>query len=218
LLDQVVDLEPNSPQPYRNLALALEQQADNLEFQLKKIDLYEQALSLLNKIIVNPWENNYRGIGLISIMEANLIRNKLVDLDANPDILDKRLVALLDVDVRILISWNIDRTDVDLWIDEPTGERVSYSNKLSEIGGRISNDMTNGYGPEEYLLKKTIDGDYEIKVHYYGSDIINPNGAVIVRAHIFRNWGRANQSVEVADLEFTEQQSDEYKVATLKVR
>jgi len=73
--------------------------------------------------------------------------------------------------------------------------------------------MTAGYGPEEYLLKQALPGEYSIEMNYFSSDIINPNGAVTLRAHIYRNWDRANQTVSVVDLEFTEQDQSNYLVA-----
>lgn len=218
LFRQVTVLEPKSPQSWRNLALALEQQADtkNLNNRLRLI-LYKEALTLLNHIIENPWHEDYEGIEMIAVMEANLLVKKLEGVGGRNKILDKRLKRLLDVDLRVLLTWNTDQVDVDLWVDEPTKQRVNYSNNLSGIGGKISNDMTNGYGPEEYLLKNAISGDYKIKVDYFSNDIINPNGPVIVRVHIFRNWGRKNQTVEVADLEFTDQEEKEYRVAKVRI-
>lgn len=219
LFRQVTVLEPQSPHSWRNLALALEQQADskNLNNGLRLI-LYKEALTLLNHIIENPWDEDYDGIEMIAVMEANLLVKKIESVGGRNKILNKRLQRLLDVDLRVLLTWNADQVDVDLWVDEPTKERVSYSNNLSGIGGKISNDMTNGYGPEEYLIKNAISGDYKIKVDYFGSDIINPNGAVIVRVHIFRNWGRENQTVEVADLEFTDQEQKAYRVAKVRIK
>lgn len=40
--------------------------------------------------------------------------------------LDPRLVALLDVDLRIVIEWNSPATDLDLWVAEPSGEPAIY--------------------------------------------------------------------------------------------
>ncbi len=37
------------------------------------------------------------------------------------------------------------------------------------IGGLLSRDMTGGYGPEEFLLKKALPGKYSVQVQYFGS-------------------------------------------------
>ena len=37
--------------------------------------------------------------------------------------LDARLIKNLDTDVRIVLTWDADQTDVDLWVTEPSGEK-----------------------------------------------------------------------------------------------
>ena len=36
--------------------------------------------------------------------------------------LDPRLRKLLDVDLRISLTWDADLTDIDLWVNEPSRE------------------------------------------------------------------------------------------------
>ena len=115
--------------------------------------------------------------------------------------LDPRLIALFDTDLRILLEWNTDHTDMDLWVDEPSGERAIYNHPRTVIGGHLSNDMTDGYGPEEYLLRRAIAGQYEISVNVYDTDVINQNGATMVTAHLTRNFGRDDQSTETLEEE-----------------
>ncbi|MCK5666985.1 MAG: hypothetical protein KAI17_26040, partial [Thiotrichaceae bacterium] len=79
------------------------------------------------------------------------------------------LIKNLDLDVRISMSWDTDLTDVDLHVFEPTDEHAYYAHNRTEIGGLVSRDFTQGYGPEEYVLKKALAGIYNIKAHYYGS-------------------------------------------------
>ncbi len=219
LFTQITDDDPDRPQTWRDLALALELQAQ--QPGLKKRErraLYEQAIEHLNHVIETPWDGDYDGVELISVMEANRITERLRGVDGAASLPDPELERLLDVDLRIVVTWNIDDVDMDLWVNEPTGERSYYGYALTQIGGRISNDMTAGYGPEEYLLKQALPGEYSIEMNYYSSDIINPNGAVTLRAHIYRNWGRADESVSVVDLEFTNQANSNYLVAELTVQ
>ena len=134
-------------------------------------------------------------------MEANHIVPRLRALGQTRVPLDPRLVAHLDVDLRIVLEWNTDDTDMDLWVDEPNGERVMYSHQKSLAGGRLSNDMTNGYGPEEYLLHHAPNGTYTVRVNVYRSDRINPNGATTIRAQVFRNYGRPGEREQTLELE-----------------
>lgn len=55
---------------------------------------------------------------------------------------DQQLIKLLDVDVQIILTWDADMTDMDLWITEPSGEQASYNNNRTRIGGMVSHDFT----------------------------------------------------------------------------
>ena len=65
------------------------------------------------------------------------------------------------------MNWNMNNTDIDLWITDPNGEKCYYSNPATAIGGKISNDFTEGFGPEQFLLKKGIKGKYKIEIDYF---------------------------------------------------
>jgi len=57
----------------------------------------------------------------------------------------------------------------------------------------ISKDFTQGYGPEEYLIRKAMNGMYKIEVNYYGSSAAKLLGAVTVQVEIITNFGRDNE-------------------------
>ena len=59
-----------------------------------------------------------------------------------------------ELDLFVWLGWDTDHTDLDLHVLEPTVEEVCYINKHSRIGGMLSRDFTQGYGPEVYCLKK----------------------------------------------------------------
>jgi uncharacterized protein YfaP (DUF2135 family) len=126
---------------------------------------------------------------------------------------------LLDTDLRIVIEWTNDDADIDLWITEPTGEKVSYSNTESELGGVISNDMTDGYGPEEYLLRRAWGGVYKVIIDGYAPDRLNPNGKGRIMVRMIRNFGRPNQTEDLidAELSFEEDKDGNSTIATLTV-
>ena len=69
-------------------------------------------------------------------------------------------------DLRVTISWNTDATDVDLWVIEPDGTKCFYQNRKTPNGGELSEDQTQGYGPERYQMPRS-QGVYKILVHYF---------------------------------------------------
>jgi hypothetical protein len=204
------------PQPRRTLALALAKRAATAGAVAARADL-TRAAELLNEIVTTPWDASYDGIELIALMDLNQLVPRLEALGVSRIPLDARLRALLDVDLRVFIEWNTDATDMDLWVDEPTGERAIYSHPRTEIGGRLSNDMTQGLGPEEYLLRRAVSGEYRISVNVYATDSINPNGTTVVTAHLIRNFGRPDQAEETMELELLPDESGERTIGKFRV-
>ena len=211
-------LRPEEPQSYRDLALAYADRADDEaatgRFAAAASD-DNQALSLLNEVVVRPWDGRFPEVETIVLMEANRIAARA---KANPHIaalvtdpIDSRLTQNLPCDLRILLTWNTDETDQDLWVIEPTGEKCFYAFNRTRIGGRLSHDFTQGYGPEEYLLKKSIPGKYKIQTNYYGQHSPALDGGTTVQATVITNWGRptekrqyltvrVNQAKDVVDI------------------
>jgi uncharacterized protein YfaP (DUF2135 family) len=167
---------------------------------------------------MTPWDERYEGVELIALMEANLLLPKLRQAGVTEVPLDAKLRALLDVDLRVTLEWNTAATDMDLWVDEPTGERVLYSQPRSQIGGRLSNDMTAGFGPEEYLLHRAIPGEYAISVNVYSADAINPNGTTVITVRLIRDFGRVTQQQETMEVELEPEESGQKLIGKFSVR
>jgi hypothetical protein len=217
LLQRAADSVDYLPQPKRSLALALARRAAMPRAANARADI-ERAVALLDEVIMTPWESDYDGIELVALMEVNALLPKARALGLKKPPLDERLRALLDVDLRVVIEWNTLATDMDLWVDEPNGERAIYSNPRTAIGGRLSNDMTEGLGPEEYLLRRAAKGEYQISVHVYGTDAINPNGTTVVTARLYRDFGRAQQSEQTMEIELKPDDEGEVLVGKFVVR
>ncbi|MEO6215992.1 MAG: VIT domain-containing protein [Sphingomonas sp.] len=209
------------PQPSRDLALALAARG-RAAGRAGRADL-ERAFQLLVDAALNPASSDFDGFEVIALMEANALIPKIQAAGGHWT-LDRRLVGLTDTDARIVIEWTADDADIDLWVDEPNGERVMYSNKLSSAGGQISNDMTDGYGPEEYAVHRAPAGPYRVRINGYDADRINPNGPGHVLIRLQRNFARPSEAQELVDLDLSFQagrnrdEEDETRpVATMRV-
>ena len=113
------------------------------------------------------------------------------------------------------ITWNTDATDVDLWVIEPDGTRVFYQAPTSPAGGQLSQDQTQGYGPERYHIPTAQKGEYKILVHYFAA---NPNllgGETHVNVVITRNAGTAKETVERRTV-ILRRQGEQVAVARIK--
>lgn len=192
ILERFAALNGERPQPRRLLALALAQRG-------KPQDL-GRAFALLADVALTPFDDAFEGIEVIALMEANALIPRL-DRAGIAWTLAPEFVARLDADVRIVIEWTNDDADIDLWVIEPNGERVYYSHQLSAAGGAISNDMTDGYGPEEYVIRRAQAGDYKVRIDGYSPDRINPNGRGRVTVRLIRDFGRPTQTEQLVDAE-----------------
>jgi uncharacterized protein YfaP (DUF2135 family) len=208
MFEIVAETESSRPQPLRSLALALAKRSESRPREQARADL-ARAIDLLTQVIMTPWDGDYDGIELISLMEVNRLIPRYRALGGAGVPLDPRLIALLDADVRVVIEWNTEETDLDLWVDEPNGERAYYGNNETKIGGRISNDMTDGYGPEEYLLRRAPTGTFTIRADVFDSDELNPNGASRITARLIRNFGRPDEKEEIVEIELLPDSADE---------
>ncbi|HET9932878.1 MAG TPA: hypothetical protein VFQ35_19375 [Polyangiaceae bacterium] len=72
-------------------------------------------------------------------------------------------------DVKVYLSWDSDRTDVDLWVTTPAGEQVYYAHRNGSGGEALFDDVTTGYGPESFTAPHAQVGDYVVQVKYFGS-------------------------------------------------
>ncbi len=205
-----LELAPNLPQSWLNLAVALHDlgvETGGSEAQAH----YLEALSLLEHIIVTPWsfENDrvYDGVEIVAMTEANGIIPRLSSSARRGLSFPEELIQNLDLDSRVVMDWNIDHADMDLAVIEPTGEKASYQNKLIRIGGQLSDDMTDGYGPEQYVLRNAYAGAYDVQTTFFSASEYNPNGAVSVRVRMTQNFGRRDQKTETVIVELKEQKS-----------
>ncbi|MCP4153935.1 MAG: DUF2135 domain-containing protein, partial [bacterium] len=179
---EVVEIRPDEPQSYRDLALVSAQ-----------LGRYKEAVELLYKVVTRDWTKGkrYSDIEIISLMEMNRIIAKAgKNFDAN---IDARLIKLLDVDIRIVLSWDSGATDIDLYIKDPNGEQSDFQNTLTRIGGLHSKDNTNGYGPEEFVLKNAVPGKYIIEGDYFGTNDDKLPGPVTLNLDFYTNYGRKNE-------------------------
>ncbi|TFG63937.1 MAG: DUF2135 domain-containing protein [Spirochaetales bacterium] len=181
VFEEVLLMRPEEPQSYRDLALIL-----------ARLGEYTRAIELLYKVVLGNWDR-FEDIELIALVELNtMIPKAKAGGQAVPPV-DSRLVKLLDTDIRISLTWDTDLSDMDLWVTEPSSEKAYYAHNETTIGGRVSSDFTEGYGPEEYMVKKAMKGPYKIEVNYYSSSAPSLSGSVTLQVEVFTNYGRASE-------------------------
>ncbi|MCE9578085.1 MAG: DUF2135 domain-containing protein [Deltaproteobacteria bacterium] len=107
-----------------------------------------------------------------------------------------KLAGGTENDIKVYLTWDTDRSDVDLWVTSPAGEKVFYSHKNGKDGEALYDDVTTGYGPESYTAPHAQAGDYLVQVNYYGagrSNFSEARGEVVV----ILDEGKATESRHV---------------------
>lgn len=201
LFEKARRLRPDEPQSDRDLALALAARARTHTGPAALSD-YRRSLELFHHVVMNPWER-FPEIEVTALMEANALWADLQRSGAAKELsnpFDPRLVKNLECDLRIVMTWDADMTDIDLHVVEPTGEECNYGHNRTTIGGLVSHDFTQGYGPEEYCIRKAQPGGYKIFAHFFGSHQQNLSGATTVQATVITNFGRANEKRQALTL------------------
>ena len=184
VFQKVVTIRPEEPQSFRDLGLAL---ADDTQ--------YNEAVKNLYKVITEDWnDDRFEDVKLITLNDLNSIiaRNKNV----KTSYIDKRLLKKEPVDVRVVLSWDTDNCDMDLWVTDPKDEKCYYQNTLTYLGGKISRDVTQGYGPEEFMLKKAENGKYKVQVDYFGTHSQKQLMPVSLRITFYTHFGTPQQKQE----------------------
>ena len=203
VLRKVAKLRPEEPHSFRDLALVLTERAKDGG---NAADATE-AMALLKKTAFTPWKRqNAQAVAVFALEELNALiawceRNDWKD-GKKPDVpeLDKEFRYLIDVDVRIILSWDADNTDIDIHVLEPNGEEAYYQNWRTASGGFVSQDITTGYGPEEYLQLKGQTGVYKVLTHYYGSSQQKLTGPATATATVYTNWARPGEKRQILSL------------------
>ena len=182
LFEKITQLRDEDPQSFRDLALAYWAKGD-----------YQKAFDLFYYVLGNNWHRSNEVKQVVFVELNNLLfrHPKLKKKD-----LPKELVFNMPVDIRIVMAWSTDNTDMDLHVVDPLGEECYYGRKLTAIGGRYAHDFREGFGPEEFMLKKAVNGKYEIRTNNFSDRRQSIAGPTTVYLDIYTDYSRPNQKHE----------------------
>jgi tetratricopeptide (TPR) repeat protein len=183
VFEEVLRLAEDEPQSFRDLGLALAAASQP-----------QKAIDMLYQVVLRPWDGRFADIELIALSELNAMaaeakaRRKPLDTSA----IDGRFLRNLPVDLRVVLTWDADNSDMDLWVTDPDGERCFYGAPLSYQGGRMSRDFTGGYGPEEFMLREAKPGIYRVEANYFGSRQQVVTGATTLQLRLSTGFGTSS--------------------------
>lgn len=92
-------------------------------------------------------------------------------------------------DIKVVLTWDTDQTDVDLHVTNPSAEECYYGFRETREGGVLDVDITDGYGPEVFTQANALAGEYEVKVVYFSAHG-NAQSRALVQVILFEGTGQ----------------------------
>lgn len=212
LFRRVANSRPYEPQTYRAMGQALT--------RLGQADL---AIAYFEVALGGRWDSRFGDFRKIVAVEYFDLLQRIASgkmKSSVPEFVKQRLpevareVQIDTADIVVMITWNTDGTDVDLHVTEPSGETCYYGNRATRMGGRLTQDVTQGYGPEMYVLKKAQNGQYLVQAKYFASDRNRASTRTKVSVIVIEDYGTQAQrmSERVVTLAYDKDMHDLFKI------
>ncbi|PWB24044.1 VIT domain-containing protein [Flavobacterium sp. HTF] len=189
---QIAKWRAHEPQSLRDYALTLE---DTGKYQ----GAFDQLVKALEVNYYGEMDGQYEGVEDIILMDINrlITEHKGIKIDK----LDKKYLVKMPVDIRVIMNWNLMDVDLDLHVIEPNGEECYYAHEKTQAGARFSKDFTEGYGPEQYLIRNAVKGKYQIKSNYFGETELTENGPATIMVEIYTTKaGKTSRALKTIQL------------------
>jgi hypothetical protein len=203
---RVAAARPHEPQTYVAIAGSL-----------SRMGLADLAIAYYEIALSGQWDGRFGEFKKIAALDyAHLIvRIQKGELSTSAaDFVKERKAHVMSqlgtsaADLVVVIAWNTDATDIDLHVKEPTGEECFYGHRDTKMGGRLTQDVTQGYGPEMYVLPKAQSGDYRVFAHYFASHQNRLGARTKVIATVIEGWGREGEKVTEKTVTLADGKSD----------
>ncbi len=189
----VLRLADEEPQSHRDLGLALAAAGQR-----------QEGIERLYEVAARPWDGRFSEVELVALNELNaVIATSSQPLDTA--FIDRRLLKNMPLDLRVVLAWDSDNSDMDLWVTDPNGERCYYGNRNTYQGGLISDDFTGGYGPEEFVLRDAKPGKYKVEANFFGDRQQIVTGATTLSMQFSTGWGTRRQQDQSVTLRLSGQ-------------
>jgi hypothetical protein len=185
VFQRVLDLEASEPQSHLDLALVRFYCLASGDLLSDTSSHLKAAAMSLGTVLRTRWAERFREVEWPALILLRGLRSLGIERNLGDcwplDDSMARLPSKIEEECRealkpgkpiglmVWMAWDTDKTDVDLHIVEPSGNEVYYSNNRSVIGGYLSRDFTEGYGPEVYVLQSPVNGSYRVRAKFYAS-------------------------------------------------
>ena len=98
--------------------------------------------------------------------------------------------------IRFVLAWETDANDVDLHVYDRAGGHAFFQARDLPSGGKLLDDVTDGFGPEMFVADNPRAYPYHLAVHYYAK---GPEGVGLGSVQVIRY---ANGALDIEDRPF----------------
>ncbi len=174
LFEKILELRPDEPITHRDLAITYELNGN-----------YRKAITILKEALEGSWiERNRDPDDYTEVM--NTLYNDYNAILKKQKKVEKEF--MVSGDLRIVLTWTSSDTDIDLHLITPSGKDFFYRNTESN-SVRYNTDITEGYGPEEIIVKKAEKGTYSVMVDFFADRQQTIHGPVGLSIEIYKYFG-----------------------------
>ncbi len=211
LLVRVAESRPHEPLTYHVLAQTLA--------EIGETDL---AIAYYEIGLAGDWDARFGELRKILLLEYLRLLDAETGTGARAEFARRRRdplrreLGLDQADLVVTIMWNTDNTDVDLHVREPRGGHCYYGNPTTRRG-KLTADVTQGYGPEMFVAKKSQRGRYRLEARYFASDRNRMSAPTKIYATIIEGYGTPTERVTRKTVTLR-QDEDTLDIATVATR
>lgn len=182
--------------------------------QHERADDYSKALRYYVESATKV-DDDPQGLPVVALTEMNNLLPQAQAIGVDTSWINPEFITKQTYDVRALLSWSNNQTDVDLYVLDPNEFTVYYGKRYSPIGGYLPHDDRSGFGPEVFLLKNGTSGEYKINAKYYSDDTAEAFGPVTLILDLYLNYGKENEQHKTTSIR-VDREKDEVEVGTIR--
>ncbi len=190
------------PQSYRDLALIY-----------AKNKKYNKALN----IYLNIKKDKFVGVNFSGLMKNinNEMRRLILNHKSKLTLtgVPKEYYNHVQYDARIVFDWNDRDADFEFQFVNPKKKFFTWSHTKDKNASRIIRENNQGFNAEEFLLTGVGKGEWIINIE---SNIKNKKEPVAVKYTVFKNFGKANETIE-SKLLILNNISGKYTIGRIKI-
>lgn len=180
IYERIKSLDPNSIQPYRNLAVAYV----SAGLPEKALVVYKELLSSQKLISVNDGVEEVVKSEVRNLIGRYNLKDKAMDLPGT-------YLNFPKYDARIVFEWNYPYSEFDLEFITPDKRISAWPHSGKAVSSRFSDELERGYSCQEFFLIDAEKGDWFIKVKNKSKKRGVP---IYIRCSVFMDYGRPTQN------------------------